>query len=203
MNDTTNPVAHHVNGGSLAAHLRKQGTALLEQQMWCLGCDVRCERGNLLLAYGFMRRPAPVPRLASAYTLTTDAGSMTAWGFALLYAHEPWGTVLLRRGRFEPLYSQTAYLLPEVWRAVDLPPLCRPNDKNAQHAQVHLLRMLVSKLAAYERWIATQMPPAYRHGAWTAWPHRRKYKGVSAADLPSAWLELCEQYDQLIQERMI
>src|SRR5687768_12975270 len=42
--------------------LEKQGEALLEQQMWCWGCDVRRQEGNLLLAYGCERRASPDSR---------------------------------------------------------------------------------------------------------------------------------------------
>lgn len=48
--------------------VEKQGEALLEQQMWCWGGDVRRQEGNLLLAYGCERRSAPNPRFHSAYS---------------------------------------------------------------------------------------------------------------------------------------
>ncbi len=68
---------------SLPAAVRASGEALLDQQMWCWGCDVRRAEGNLLAEYGCTKRPSPDPRFHSAYTFPNalPGGALTLWGW--------------------------------------------------------------------------------------------------------------------------
>jgi hypothetical protein len=52
----------------IPANIQRAVIPLLDQQMWCWGCDVRRTQGNLLLAYGAEKRPSPNARYHSAYT---------------------------------------------------------------------------------------------------------------------------------------
>lgn len=52
----------------LPPKVQHTANALMEQQMWCWGCDVRRADGNLLMLYGAEKRPSPEPRFHSAYT---------------------------------------------------------------------------------------------------------------------------------------
>ena len=49
-------------------NVRKIGTTLLDQQLWCWGQDIRRTEGNALLAYGFTKhRPLEGKHGSTAY----------------------------------------------------------------------------------------------------------------------------------------
>lgn len=47
----------------IPTNIRLIAATSLDQQMWCWGCDVRRTQGNLMLAYGAQKRPAPTDLL--------------------------------------------------------------------------------------------------------------------------------------------
>ncbi|RKH08533.1 hypothetical protein D7X74_31380, partial [Corallococcus sp. CA047B] len=43
----------------LPCDVRRDGDRLFDVAMWCLGQDVRCPDGNVLLRHGLVREPRP------------------------------------------------------------------------------------------------------------------------------------------------
>lgn len=169
--------------------LERRLATLLEQQMWCWGCDVRREAGNLLLAYGAHKRPSPVPRLHSAYTYPLlDGAALTLWGWGVWVACEGYGSVFLSRARGCVRTSALADLAPQAWRAQDLPPTQR------QHTPAHeaLLVQALGWISTYEAWILACCGTDYREATLTCWQQRRKYAAVPSEAMSAAWAELAQ-----------
>lgn len=182
------------NAFRLPPALIKQGEALLEQQMWCWGCDVRRKSGNLLLEYGFEQRTSPQPRYHSAYTCQLQPGcTLTLWGWGVWVADEGRGSLLLSRSRFRVGYTSQADLYPQAWCADDLAATRLPSTQVEQRSTLYLLETTCRWITGYERWLATQVDPTYREQACTAWPQRRRYRGgVPAAEIACRWQVLSE-----------
>ncbi|NJO82690.1 MAG: hypothetical protein HC828_07605 [Blastochloris sp.] len=160
--------------------------------MWCWGCDVRRQEGNLLLTYGCERYPSPDPRFHSAYasTLCTDC-VLTLWGWGVWIAREGTGSIFLSRSRFRVSYTSEVHLYPQAWQADALPIVRRPGDPVAQANTRCLLAEAMTWIGEYEHWLACNTEPRYRETVLAAWPQRRRYRGgTSSADLAQTWLDL-------------
>lgn len=144
----------------LSASTRRLGELLIEQQMWCWGCDVRRPDGNLLLAYGFRKRLAPVSNLPSAYSVGVVLDrALTLWGWGLWLAAPELGTLLIRRSRFRVAYRSDVILEPVVWRPVDLPAMDKPRTVEQLRQAQALIAEAAEWIADYERWVAAQVSP--------------------------------------------
>jgi hypothetical protein len=174
--------------------VEKRGEALLDQQMWCWGCDVRRQEGNLLLAYGCERRGSPDPRYHSAYTHSLCADcTLTLWGWGVWIAREGTGSMFLSRSRFRVSFTPDVHLHPQVWQADDLPSAKRPCDLAAQTNTCCLLAEAMTWIGDYEHWLTRHTGPHYRDAAIAAWPQRRRYRGgTSGSAMTTTWNTLAE-----------
>jgi hypothetical protein len=178
----------------LPSSVRKWGEALLDQQMWCWGCDVRRKSGNLLLVYGFEQRPSPNPRHHSAYTvcLCPDC-TLTLWGWGLWIAAQGFGSVILSRSRFRVCYTAEVEYCPQAWQVNNLPPVKSPSDSAERGHTLELLSEALTWIAHYEGWLASQVEPNYRDEVIAAWPQRRRYRGgTMGSDMTTTWKTLAE-----------
>ena len=79
---------------TLSGDFKKRGAALLHQQCWCWGYDVRRQnadgRANLLVELGFERVPPPDGvHGATTYRLRQSDGlTITLWGFGLCFGDD-------------------------------------------------------------------------------------------------------------------
>lgn len=176
---------------SVPAAMRKRGEALFEQQMWCWGCDVRREAGNLLLAYGMEKRPAPEPRYHSTYHCPLEVGStLTLWGWGLWVAIRDYGSVFISRSNFRVRYSDAVELRPAAWCEAQLPPFSPESNRN--HSTC-LLATAFRWIADYERWLADLVEPNYRERTLAAWPQRRRYHGgIPVCEVPDHWMQMAQ-----------
>ena len=94
---------------ALPPHVKKRGAALLEQQMWCWGQDIRCPEENLLLRYGFtrVRSPEGISGSSASMLPQDDDHTMTLWGFGLFYAQRSIGGIFIRCVLPSHLFSLT------------------------------------------------------------------------------------------------
>jgi hypothetical protein len=164
------------------------GTALLHQQMWCWGYDIRRSEGNVLSHYGFTRQRAPVDvRGSSVYTLHGDCGRrIMLWGFGLLYAQVGTGSLFLRRYAFAPHLTASPDVFTTVWSPEHLPALNVPLTlEEAQLAQ-SLLTDALHWISRYEQWIQEQYGSEYRRDCLAEW----KQTVVPAEKVASEWERL-------------
>lgn len=168
-------------------------TMLIDQQMWCWGCDVRRTDGNFLLLYGAQKRPSPNPRYNSTYVFPIDATTMLnlwSWGVWIASAHG--GSLFIARSRFQMRYMRDAILMPDVWRKRDLPikeDLALDRDDLA-HCR-GLLATALRWIGTYEVWLNRQVSSDYRDRTLANWPQKNRYKGgIPASEMAMRWFEL-------------
>jgi hypothetical protein len=152
----------------------KKGTALLHQQMWCWGCDIRRPEGNLLLTYGFTRERPPEGVLgSSAYSLhRPDGRGMGLWGFGLFATQEGEGSLFLKRYEFAPRLSSLTTLPTTIWTLAQLPPLRLPQTEEEASFLQRLFRDLLLEISRYERRVRETRGEAYREGCLKDWQQR-------------------------------
>lgn len=181
----------------LPPDLRRRAAALLDQQMWCWGCDVRRKAGNLLLAYGAEKRPAPEPRLHSAYSFRLGAdAALNLWGWGIWIAREGCGSVFASRAQFRVRYAAQVDRMPQAWCETNLPPTRTAVTTNELQAVYSLLSDVCRWISAYESWLGTQVDCHYREQAIAAWPERKRHGGVPAAEIATSWITLSEMLHQ-------
>ena len=174
----------------LPAQARNLAPKLLDQQLWCWGCDIRRAEGNLLSAYGLVKLSAPEGvKQSSAYTLCfVNGAQITLWAFGVFYGAPERGGIFVKRGGFTALYTPAQRLPTTRWCAA--PQGAPPDTAQACAHTVHLLAALSAWIADYEAWIARQTSPDYRAACVEAWfAHKR---AVAAEAMIEAWLSIAE-----------
>lgn len=176
--------------------LRARAVGLFEQQMWMWGGDVRHASGNLLCAYGAHKRPSPVPRYPSAYSLLigapTAAGVLTLWGWGVWCALPTDGSLLIARDRMTLQWKRAMIAEPVAVSPADLPVGDLPADSAAA---ARLLRTTLMWIADYERWVLRRLVD-YRQAYLAAWGQRRLYRGgVDVSAVPDVWDEIASAID--------
>lgn len=178
---------------SIPRNIRKQGTILLDQQMWCFGCDIRRKSGNALLEYGFEReRPPDDVKGSSQYYLRLESGAwLVLWAFGLYFGTAPRGGLLLRRYEFSPR------LLPDpgqAWKSEDLLRPHLPQCESECEQVCALLPSALCWLADYEEWALAHLGVEYRVNCLAAWPKRAV---TNPDETPQAWRELAQACEGL------
>ncbi len=173
---------------ALPMDLRRDAERLFDLSMWCLGRDVKCPHGNLLLRRGLSReRPLEGQQGQSAYTAALAGGGvLTLWGFGVLCDHGAQAVYLARDG-FHPRLVDSERVTWPVFQAEGLGPVRDPLRFEDQRACRAAVVTLAEWLARYEEWVVAQVGQAWR-GACFA--ERRKAPPVRAEGLATAWLRL-------------
>jgi hypothetical protein len=169
----------------LPARLRRRGEALLHQQCWCWGQDIRRAEGNLLLQRGFSRTRQPHGAAGGTrYSLTLAPGRrVSLWGWGLMAADLDLGTLLLGRYAFVPRYSRDWRAGRDAHAPGDVEGLAMAWGGDDWRAAGALLTVALEWTASYEAWVTAVAGAPYRDGVLTAWGHGRD----RAATLPGAW----------------
>jgi hypothetical protein len=180
----------------LPMKLRKFGAALLDQQLWCFGRDLRHPEGNALDRYGMQCARMPAKQNGShAYTRAECAKRrVVLWGFGAFFGDDDLGGLFIRRYTIEPCLTPVARLELPLWRVAQLPNAAPPRSIERIGDAITLSTALFGWLAAYERWVGDTLGPGWRDACIDAWHRRRCTDG---AHMPDAWLELRQQIEQL------
>lgn len=154
------------NRFSLLKHLpegiRALGAALVEQELWCLGGDVRQQPHNLLKEYGFTREPArPGVTGSTAYRLERDGVELAVWGWGIGYAEKGVGAIFVRRHDFNPLLLSID-TLPHVNHPSGLESVLVRSGTLDRVRGLGLLGGLCGQLEAYEQWVAATKGHPFR-----------------------------------------
>lgn len=181
----------------LPAKAQRLGRDLLDQQMWCWGCDVRRAEGNLLLHYGFTRQRPPEGKTgSSAYTFQDQTGhNLILWGFGLFYSEFERGNLFLKRYEFKPRLALASTLPTGAYMADQLPVCRSPHTAEEGHLAIHLLAAALHWLGAYERWVMETQGVSYRQGCIRSW-HQKSV--IRAEEIAATWLELARQCEESI-----
>lgn len=172
------------------ASAERFAAGLLDQQMWCWGCDIRRREGNLLLQYGFNRWRPPEGTLEStAYQFDAPTGSQVVlWGFGLFYGDTANGGLYLKRFAFAPLWCPNTDLRAALWRPEELPEFRSPQTARERCSVRRLVSAALHWTAQYETWVLATLGLDYRHQCLAGWD-----KAVAEAEtVPDHWHRLAE-----------
>jgi hypothetical protein len=170
----------------LPDELRREGARLFDVSMWCLGRDVHCPEGNLLLRRGLVRhaRPEGVEG-QSAYSMDMQgAGRLVLWGFGVLC--ECGEAVFVARDGFSPRLLE-ATPPKSAFRAQELGPWREPATAEQNRDARVVLVSLAGWLAGHEEWVARELGTGWRRTCLEA---RGKASPVAADALAAAWRRL-------------
>ncbi|MBA2395695.1 MAG: hypothetical protein H0V70_23450 [Ktedonobacteraceae bacterium] len=173
---------------SIPADIQKVATALLHQQMWCWGYDIRHPEGNMLLRYTFTYQRPPDPSVGSSrYMLCDRQGQhIVLWGFGIWYAQTEVGGLFLQRYGFSPRLTCTIEPPASIWTPLHLPVLRVPITSEEGHTTLILLSSLLSWIGGYEQWVQENLGEDYRKWSLSGWPHRV----IPPANIATMWQRL-------------
>jgi hypothetical protein len=164
---------------------------IFDLQMWCFGCDIRNEKGNLLLQSGFSRyQPEGKITGSSHYSKKLfGTGELHLWGFAVVVTDQHHG-ICLRRHERVPTFADAPVIKDYTWRPHELPPFSYPkSDYEKGHAN-QLLLLCALEFGRYEDKIQRISRSDYRSNCLSSRRNYRKYRGIT---LLEAWNELHEK----------
>ncbi|QAT86413.1 hypothetical protein EJ065_4871 [Corallococcus coralloides] len=170
----------------LPCDVRRDGDRLFDVAMWCLGQDVRCPDGNVLLRHGLVReaRPPGVEGQSAYQGRLLDGGRLTLWGFGAL-CESCGGAIFVPRDGFVPRWVEDArgpaFRVEDVGVRRDV---ATGSERRAARAG---LARLADWLAEYEAWVARDVGLAWRRECLAA---RRKASPIPAEELSTAWRRL-------------
>jgi hypothetical protein len=162
---------------------------LVNLQIWCFGCDIRREEGNLLAEYGFSRfRPSGDTHGSSRYSKMLGEGlALHLWGFGMVLTHSS-GSIWMKRFERFPRISDTSPCFRNVCRPHDLHEFREVSAPSEVHRARSLLAMMISEVVQYESFVRDSSPGAhYRQRIATAPKEGRLKYGVEPV---AAWREL-------------
>ncbi|MYA69964.1 hypothetical protein F4009_21450 [Candidatus Poribacteria bacterium] len=171
--------------------VRKIATALLDQQLWCWGQDIRRADGNALLAYGFTKHQPPEGKHGStAYEWRSSGRSrVILWGFGFFYGDGDRGGLFLQRYKFAPKQTAAVDFSLPIWKSEQIPELTHPCDMEAWDRVFNLLTQGLAWIGDYEQWIISEYGLDYRQRCTDAW---KKKKRIPAHEMAAKWHELVE-----------
>lgn len=177
---------------NVPTQVRKRGTVLFDQQMWCWGQDIRRQEGNALVSYGFVRhRPIELEGKASVYSLEglIDCRVMLG-GFGMFYAEgypeQKQAGLFLGRFDFIPKLTYSSEVKPEEWKPGRLPWLHLPSTASDWARVRQLLPAALKWIIDYENWALHSLGYSYREACVAKW--LRPVMSPQAALLEWEWL---------------
>lgn len=175
--------------------LRKQARILLDQQLWCLGCDLRLKPywQRQYPQARFCPRPAGVHGSARLeWALGEERVSL--WGFGSALTRSSGVSVLLRRYGFSPQLRKHRPDEALGWSLATLPKFHLPFTARDVEEVTTAVRLLASAFADYEDWLAAKAQAAYRHGCLQGWQRART--ALPPESMAARWREIaaaCER----------
>jgi len=160
---------------------------LFNQQHWCWGQDIRCDTGNLLIRYGFVRTPNQIDsKGASLYRLDRTCGThVILRGFGMFYGNNQLGGIFIPRYSFRPMLTPAADTPTPLWTTDQIPKLRWPTDDEAEHWW-RLTMDLIDWIRDYESWVAKVVGTAYRQKTLEPWACKKPL-AAGAESMASTW----------------
>lgn len=179
----------------LPSDVKRLGSELMNQQMWCWGADIRRSEGNLLAQYGFTKHAAPQGSGSKpCYGMTCPGGpAIGLWGFGMYYGDERLGGVFVKRFDFAPRIIAAADMRFHAWRMGDLPAMSLPQGAAQCHQAQQLLNLALEWIATYEDWVVRGAGAAYRQETVDAWLALHKKIAVDAHSMAETWRRLAKR----------
>jgi hypothetical protein len=164
--------------------IRRFGSKLLAQQLWCWGKDISYGDGNLLMRFGFARhRDTDADVRSTCYRLDQDDLHIALWGFGMFFGQRELGGLYLGRFEFCPDWAPIESISLSIHWPAELPIFDRPLGQDQWQRARKLWEALLAWIADYERWVLDVVGIEYRQHCVEQW--LRPF--VRADQMPSAW----------------
>ena len=175
--------ALHITGAA-----RRQAAALLNQQFWCWGQDVRRPEGNLLARYGFNRegKPETISGSSAYHLYDRSSARCHIMGLGLFWGDAGERGLLLRRVGWEPHMVASGARLCGVWNVEQMSQTRSPCTATDVVRCNGLLADALSWIAQYETRVAKICGIAYREQCVAGWRKQR----IAAGDMATMWTHL-------------
>lgn len=173
---------------TLPMDLRRDAERLFDLSLWCLGRDVMCQEGNLLLRRGLTRERPPEGQPGNTtYTASLPrGGALKLWGFGLL-CDDCEEAVYFSRDGFTPRLVKVAEVRWPVFQAAGLGAMSEPRTFQERSATRLAVVTVAEWFARHEEWVAAEVGSQWRH---TCLAERRKAAPVRAEELAESWWRL-------------
>ncbi|MDY7224845.1 hypothetical protein [Hyalangium rubrum] len=172
---------------TLPMDLRRDAERIFDLSLWCLGRDVLCPEGNLLLRRGLTRERPPGEQGHSVYTVPLPGGGiLKLWGFGVLWDAGAEAVYLARDG-FTPRMVDVASVSWPVFQVEGLGAMNEPRTFEARRDTRVAVVTMAEWFARHEEWVATHVGHAWREACFA---ERRKAPPVHADELAAAWWRL-------------
>lgn len=183
-------------GPSELDHAGRASAALLVQQCWLWGRDVRRAEGNLLVEYGFERAvPAQREWGSSCYTYVVPTGeTVRLWSFGVMYSDEARGGVLLQKTSAVPLLVAPRYALAPAWRREHIATAREPRFPADARRMLSLFPSMLAWIGAYEQWVVDTLGADYRRDCIEACPDRC----CDPTEIPAKWWEAAAHWREVL-----
>ncbi|MBH58126.1 MAG: hypothetical protein CMJ82_13195 [Planctomycetaceae bacterium] len=177
-------------GWCIPKTIRRFGSELMQQQLWCWGRDIeRCE-GNLLIKYGFERhRDDEFAPESTCYRLDLNDLHICLWGFGMFFGKREFGGIYLNRFDFRPTWAPIESLADGIHWPDELPSFDRPKGELNWYRARNLWKNQLGWISEYEAWIREVTEPSYRSQTVASW--LRPY--VTPKEMAAAWRFLSDQ----------
>ncbi|MBL8170960.1 MAG: hypothetical protein JNJ50_22575 [Acidobacteria bacterium] len=157
----------------LPQSIRQAGAALMHQQCWLWGQDVKRPQENVLLDYGFTRHRAPETECNRGCTgyelLLPDGRAIVLWGFGLFLGDRDLGGMYVKRYGFSPKWLKESRLSLPIWQSEQLPKMRNARTPNERRRLLTLLVTALQWISQYEAWVIESRGLAYRRRCLAEW----------------------------------
>jgi hypothetical protein len=179
----TNPAASRIR---FDYETLKLGRRLTDQQLWCLGVDVR-EQAFAFEDIGFQyhSRPCKTSGCGRLIGQLPGGGHLSMWGFGFLAGDETHGTLWLDRKGFRPVFALNWDRKQELWDLKNLPLTRAPHSDAEADAALFLLGQLAARMAEYEEDVRAMVGIDARRTAVSQWKFAST--ALPAEEMPTAW----------------
>lgn len=168
------------------------GRRLTDQQLWCLGCDVRShEEGLRELGWTYIPRADKTKGCGRLVGMLPDGGHFSMWGFGFLARDLTHGALWLERRDFRPKWSQDIDPSVEMFALNQIPRVHAPRDEEEADSVLFLLGQLAERLAEYEEDIQSLLGKPYRQQCLDQWKFR--CSALSVDEVVPAWKRIAQE----------
>ncbi|GEM_PF-1244024 len=172
------------------------GRRLTDQQLWCMGCDLRTAHFPLKeLGWTLHARPDKSRGCARLTGMLPDGGHLSIWGFGFLARDLTHGAMWLERKGFRPRRRDDWDPTVPMFELKELPLFRSPEDEDQSDAILFLLIQLAERLADHEEDCNAILGKEHRARCIQQWKFR--CSALAPEDMPQLWRQLGTQLRSL------
>jgi len=162
------------------------GRRITDQQLWCLGCDVREKSFPLReLGWTYHSRPDKSRGCGRLSGTLPNEGHLSLWGFGFLASDATHGALWLGRKNFRPEWASGFDPNRAVFEQKQLPPFEAPQTDDQVDCVLALLAELSLRLAEHEEDVLALLGEDYRTQCLADWKFRKR--AFDPAEVPDTW----------------